>query len=180
MLGINIALITIQIESALGLLSPKEWSFDVITYFLFFPFLLFIKVQFIYNVSSISVVQKTDTISQRSLCCTVGVRCLSTLNVAIFIQTYELPINPPPSPAPGTTCLFSLAVICFHFIYRIICAIFYIIQINDIIWYFFLSSLLFTSLNMRVPNCNHIAIDKISLSIFITDQYSFVYMYHTS
>ena len=42
------------------------------------------------------------------------------------------PFSPNPMPTNG---LFSMSMICFHFLYRFVCVIFYIPHISDITWY---------------------------------------------
>ena len=69
------------------------------------------------------------------LCCTVGPHCLSILYVIISIS------QPQTVPCPlAITGLFSLSMVYFTFIYRIICAIFQIPHISHIIWYLSFSS----------------------------------------
>ena len=70
-------------------------------------------------------------------------------------------LNSPSIPLPlhsllGTTILLSLAVICFCFLDRIICVIFWILQISDILWYFYFSFWL-TSFSMRISSSTHVA-----------------------
>ena len=49
-------------------------------------FFTIIKVYLIYNISSISVVQKSDPITHSFLCCAVGAQCLFIPNLTFCIQ----------------------------------------------------------------------------------------------
>ena len=95
----------------------------------------------------------------------VGAHCPFVPNVRVCIpKSPNSPSIPlPPHFSLATTSLLSLAVIGFCFVDRIICAIFKIPQISDIIWYLSFSFWL-TSLSIRICRSIHVAANGISLS----------------
>ena len=122
-------------------------------------FLNFLKLQLIYNVSSSSVVQKSDPTTHISLCCTVGSHCPSIpcKSNSLHPQNPKMLIHPTllASACPGNlkSALLGhdlfLFFVCLLFLDRIICSIFQILQISNTIWYLPFSFWC-TSLNMRV------------------------------
>jgi len=74
----------------------------------------------------------------------------------------KLPVPPTPSPSPlATTSLFSKSMIFFS-VERFLCAIYYIPDISDIIWYLSFS-FWFTSLRTRVSSSIYVAANGIIL-----------------
>ena len=67
----------------------------------------------------------------------------------------KLPVHPTPSPSPlATTSLFSKSMVFFS-VERFICAVYWILDIRDIIWYLSFSFWL-TSLRVRVSRNWHL------------------------
>ena len=113
-------------------------------------FIIIIKVQWINNVSSISEVQQRDPITCSPLCCRVGPLCPSIPNITACTQKTQNVHPPHSSSFPlGNHKSTLLGHDCFCFVDRIICVIFQILQISDIIWYLSFSFWL-TSLSMRI------------------------------
>ena len=97
-----------------------------------------------------------------SLCCTVGLHCLSTLKVIVCIyqpQTSHPFHFLPPPPWQPQVCFICLQV-CFCFTDSFICAIFGVPHISDIIWYVFFSFWL-TSFSMRISSSIHVVANGI-------------------
>ena len=93
-------------------------------------------------------------IGSSSLCCTVGPRCLSILNVVVYIYQAQTPhlSHSLPHP-PCQTQVYCLYLwVCFCFVYRFIYAIFLIPHVSDIIWCLSFSFWL-TLLSMRIFSC---------------------------
>ena len=115
-----------------------------------FIYLFFIKVYLIYHVSSVSIVQPNDPITHTFLCCSVGPYSPSLSNITISISKPWTAVHPTAPPQPrcplATTSLFSLAEICFHFIDKIICAIYYFITLFSVD--------LFLFFKLLFPQCN--------------------------
>ena len=71
----------------------------------------FIKVQLIYNMSSISVIKRSNPVTHSSLCCTLGPHSPSIPNVTVCIHQAQ-------TPRPGyflplaTTSLLPMALFC--------------------------------------------------------------------
>ena len=83
-----------------------------------------------------------------SLCCTVGPYCLPVLNVIVCIYQSHSPVHPIPthSPPPWQTQIsFSCLQVCFCFVDKFICAIFYILF--DFILFYFFGLFVFFGLN---------------------------------
>ena len=98
---------------------------------LFTLLIIIIKVYFIYNVSSSSVVQQIDPITHISLCCTILSHFPSIPNIIVCIQkkpqnaypsaSSPLPLENRKSALLGHLFLFF---VCLLFLDRIICSIF--------------------------------------------------------
>ena len=84
---------------------------------------------------------------------------------------YQLTSNSLSIPLPPPPWLLQVSSPClcvyFYSVDRIVCAIFYIPHISNIIWYLSFSFWL-TSLSMRIYNCNHVAADGI-VSFFMAE-----------
>ena len=107
---------------------------------------IFIKIQLIYTVPSISAVQQSDPvihirtffffilsfilfypqeIGHSSLCCTVAPHCLLFLNVIVCTYQSQTPCpSHSLSPPPVVTTSLSMSMICFCSVNGIICAYF--------------------------------------------------------
>ena len=104
-----------------------------------------------------------------SLCCTVGLHCLSILNVIVCIYQPPNPRPPryPPPPWQPQVCSLCLCI-CFCSVDRFIYVIFYIPHISDIIWYLSFFFWL-TSLSMRISSCIYVAASGIILFFFMDE-----------
>ena len=67
--------------------------------------------------------------------------------------------------------------VCFYFVAKFICAVFWIPPISGIIWYLSFFFWL-TSLSMVISSCIHVAANGNILFFFMAEYYSIVYMYH--
>ena len=104
-----------------------------------------------------------------SLCYTVGCHCLSILNVIVCI--YQPPVPHPShffAPHPWHPQVCSLHPwVCFCFVGRFICAIFWIPHISDIVWYVSFSFWI-TSLSTRISRCIHVAANGIFVAVVLS------------